>query len=71
MQTGALQSSNVGTLQFLARERTVNRLCHAARLAAADFSGNRDKVRQLVEDLAYELDSYDVTLPSKRWFADN
>lgn len=70
MQAGALGFSNVWTLEFLARERTINRLCQAARLAATDFSANRDRVRQMVEDLAYELDSYEVTLPPENWFFD-
>ena len=70
MQAGALSFNNVWTMEFLARERTINRLCQAARLVASDFTANRDKVRQMVEDLAYELDSYEVTLPSD-WFAES
>ena len=42
--------------------RFLSRLGEAAKLVSSDFSANRIRLRELLDDLAYELDAGDVAL---------
>ena len=54
----------VWTLEYLVRERIVQQLCEAARLAAADFQGSRPLIREILEDLRCEVEEYGVARPA-------
>ena len=56
-----LDFGQVRTLRVLVREHVLDGLCKAAELAATDFAANSRRVRDLLEDLAFELDAYDVS----------
>ena len=56
-----LDFGQVRTLRVLVREHVLDGLCQAAALAASDFAGNSRRVHDLLEDLAFELDAYDVS----------
>jgi hypothetical protein len=49
----------VWTLEYLLRERVVEQLHEAARLAAVDFTGSVPKLREILEDLRREVEMWD------------
>ena len=42
--------------------RILGRLCEAAKLVSADLSGNRFRLRELLDDLTFELDAGDLAM---------
>ena len=47
-------------------ERILGRLCEAARLATTDLTANRTRLRELLDDLAFELDAGDLAMSALR-----
>jgi hypothetical protein len=43
-------------------DRILGRLCEAAELVSADLTANRFRLRELLDDLAFELDAGDLAL---------
>ena len=56
--------ASVGNSVFLEHlsGRFLSRLGEAARLVSADFSANRFRLRELLDDLAFELDAGDLAI---------
>lgn len=50
----------VWTVEYIVRQRIVNRLCEAAQLAATNLTANRARLKSMLEDLEYELDASDL-----------